>query len=74
VIFSAPYAVRPLVPQIDRLLEALPLGLALIDGEGRLINCNQAFVLSVGGDLRRGARCRSNCVCGPSRAPPSRWS
>lgn len=47
----APYAVRPRNPQVDVLLGALPLGLALLDGEGRLITCNEAFVLSVGCDV-----------------------
>ncbi|TRW17824.1 hybrid sensor histidine kinase/response regulator [Glacieibacterium frigidum] len=66
--FAAPYAVRPLGPQLDTLLDALPLGLALLDSEGRLINCNEAFVLSVGCDLQRGSPLPPTMVIPADRA------
>lgn len=68
MICAAPYAVRPLGPQHDTLLDALPLGLALLDGEGRLINCNEAFVLSVGCDLQRGSPLPPSMVVAADRA------
>ena len=43
-----PYAVRETGLQLRRLLDALPLGLALLDHKGDLLTCNDAFALSVG--------------------------
>ena len=39
----APFAVRRQDESLERLLDVLPLGLALLDHDGRLLDCNEAF-------------------------------
>lgn len=41
-----PYAVHLVGPQTRALLDALPLGLVLLDETGRVLGCNDAFVLT----------------------------
>ena len=41
-------SVDPAVPIVSELFEALPLGFALLGGDGRITRCNQAFVASFG--------------------------
>jgi len=43
-----PFAVHRVGSQLRMLIDALPLGLALLDSDGLLLTCNNAFVLSVG--------------------------
>ena len=42
----APYAVHLVGPQTRALLDALPLGLVLLDQAGHVLGCNDAFVLT----------------------------
>ncbi len=57
-MMPAPFAVRRRDAQLEELLFVLPLGLALLDGQGRLVDCNDAFIRTVA------------CSCPPGHALP----
>ena len=53
-MMPAPFAVRRRDAQLEELLDVLPLGLALLDARGLLVDCNDAFVRTVACVCRRG--------------------
>ena len=56
--WPVPFSVGSDGVQLDGLLDALPLGLALIDARGRMMACNDAFRLSL------------DCDCAPGEPLP----